>query len=295
MNIVKIILGSITILILTAILVVTIIEFNNNHSARLTGTVSIEGEPMLGKIVTADTSALGGSGIITYQWMRNGQSIDNSNSAMYALQSSDKDSEITVVVIRSDNHGSITSEPITAEGYVLGGTGPGGGIIFYQNLNGFTMTDSNETVYHLEAALVDQGTSISWVNSRFAFSNLTGTGTALGTGRRNTALMLAADPESPAASAAKNFSGGGQNDWFLPSQDELNLLYSQRHLFNLSSGFYWSSSQSNASRAFEQNFANGSTSANAKSAPPLDPDAYYDEWNPAPTARGSNVRAIRAF
>ncbi|MCL2230701.1 MAG: DUF1566 domain-containing protein [Treponema sp.] len=288
-------LGIIAFILIVALTAVGAIQFTSWLTSGLKGTVSIEGEPKLGRVVTADTSKLLGSGIITYQWMRNGQPIDNSNSASYALQTSDKDAEISVVVIRSDNRGSIISESVTAEGFVLGGRGPGGGIIFYQDMNGFTMADTNEVVYHLEAALTDQGTQLSWVNARFAFSNLAGTATALGTGRRNTAAMLAADPESPAALAAKNYNGGGLNDWFLPSQDELALLYNQRSSVNISTGFYWSSSQNSNSRAWEQNFATGATAGNAKSAPPLDPDAYYDEWNPAPSARANNVRAIRAF
>jgi len=288
-------LGIIAFVLIVALTAVGAIQFASWLTSGLKGTVSIEGESKLGRVVTADTSKLLGSGIITYQWMRNGQPIDNSNSASYTLQTSDKDAEISVIVIRSDNRGSVISETVKAEGFVLGGTGPGGGIIFYQDMNGFTMADNNEVVYHLEAALTDQGTQLSWVNTRFAFSNLAGTSTALGTGRRNTAAMLAADPESPAALAAKNYNGGGLHDWFLPSQDELALLYNQRSAVNMNTGFYWSSSQNSNSRAWEQNFATGATAGNAKSAPPLDPDAYYDEWNPAPSARANNVRAIRAF
>jgi len=262
---------------------------------KLKGTVTIEGESKLGKSVTANTSAVKGSGIVSYQWKRNGQPIDNSNVAVYALQADDKDAEITVTVVFSDNIGSVTSAPVKAEGYVLGGPGPGGGVIFYQDLNGFIMADTNEKAYYLEAAPVDQQASVSWVNSSFAYTNIAGTTTGLGTGRNNTKLMLAADSASPAALAAKNYNGGGQNDWFLPSQDELNEMYKNRNLVHLSSGTFWTSTQSNASRAMEINFATGAAAPNSKSAPPLDPDAYYDEWNPAPTARASSVRAIRAF
>jgi len=281
--------------IVLAIMILGIFGACSLFQSQLKGTVTIEGESKLGKTVTANTSGVKGSGIVTYQWKRNGKPIDNSNSASYLLQSDDKDTEVTVTVVFSDNIGSITSAPVKAEGFVLGGPGPGGGIIFYQDLNGFIMADTNQKAFYLEAATMDQGTSLSWVTSRFSSTNITGTGTAIGTGRKNTDLMLATDSTSPAALAAKNFSGGGQHDWFLPSQDELNLLYSQRHLLNLSTGIYWTSSQSNASRAFEHNFATGATGANAKSAPPVDPDAWYDEWNPAPSARANNVRAIRAF
>jgi hypothetical protein len=285
------VLGSIVLVLIAA----AALNACSLFQSKLKGTVTIEGESKLGKTITANTSAVKGSGIITFQWKRNGHVIDNSNVASYALQADDKDAEITVTVVYSDNIGSITSVAVKAEGYVLGGPGPGGGIIFYQDFNGFIMADTNERAYYLEAASMDQGTSVSWVNSNFAYTNIAGTATGLGTGRQNTKLMLAADSASPAALAAKNYNGGGQNDWFLPSQDELNELYKNRNMVNLSSGTFWTSSQSNASRAMEINFATGAAAPNSKSAPPLDPNEYYDEWNPAPTARASNVRAIRAF
>ena len=207
---------------------------------RLRGTVTIDGDPLLGNTLTANIASLGGSGIITYQWLRDGStSIADTNS--YTLQDADRDSAITVTVIRSDNSDSVTSAPVTAYGYLIGDTGPGGGIIFYQDSNGFTMTDTGEKAYYMEAATVNQG-SLAWASPAFIppssggrgnWRSIEGTSTAIGTGRRNTALILATDANAPAALACKNYRGGGKDDWFLPSRDELDLMYRNLRLKNL--------------------------------------------------------------
>jgi hypothetical protein len=48
-------------------------------------------------------------------------------------------------------------------------------------------------------------------------------GEGIGTGAANTNLLLA-NCTSGAARLAHNYQGGGKNDWFLPSKDELNEL-----------------------------------------------------------------------
>ena len=75
----------------------------------LTGTVSINGTAQVGQTLTADTTALGGSGDISYQWKR-GESINiGANSSAYQVQTDDINSRITVTVTRSGNSGSVTS------------------------------------------------------------------------------------------------------------------------------------------------------------------------------------------
>nr|MBK9652411.1 DUF1566 domain-containing protein [Bacteroidota bacterium] len=56
-------------------------------------------------------------------------------------------------------------------------------------------------------------------------------------------------------------------DWFLPSKDELNLMYTNLKLANLggfSNANYWSSHQSNASNAWMQDFTNGTQATAGK-------------------------------
>jgi len=50
----------------------------------------------------------------------------------------------------------------------------------------------------------------------------------------------------------------GYSDWFLPSKDELNLLYGQKAVVGgFDSGVYWSSTEYNSDNVLSQYFANG--------------------------------------
>jgi hypothetical protein len=103
---------------------------------------------------------------------------------------------------------------------------------------------------------------------------------AIGYGETNTDLIIAAQgaPVSPyAAWTAKNHSGGGFNDWFLPSKNELNQIWINRAVlgtFNEVS--YWSSTQTDLIEAKFQAF-------------PLGTQANYDKSGTA------GVRACRYF
>jgi len=134
-----------------------------------------------------------------------------------------------------------------ATGYAIGDTGPGGGKIFYVDMNGFNMTGIGICNY-LEAAPNDVGGGqIAWASTGHVGQHI-GTDTALGTGKSNTALILATDPAAPAALACDSYSNGGKSDWFFPSKDELNELYKNRSYvgnFNttVNPNYYWSSSE----------------------------------------------------
>ena len=176
--------------------------------------------------------------------------------------------------------------------YALGDTGPAGGKIIYRLETGFTMTDDNSIAYYLEAAPANMATTPRWStltweeyqdsgNDDSLQINIPGTETAIGTGRKNTALIIDLDPTAPAALACVNYFAEryeSYNDWFLPSKDELNHLYLRRANFSLSSGWFWSSSQySVSSAAWAQDFGNGAQ--------------YYS----GKYGGNGNVRAVRAF
>ena len=214
----------------------------------------------VGNSLRANTASLGGNGTISFQWFRNGNSINQSNNNTYDLQSADRNAVITVMVSRSGNSGSVTSAPLTIH-YLIGDTGPGGGKIFYRDAGGFIMSNSGEKAYYLEVAPVNQGTSLAWASSGFEMINITGTGTAIGTGMANTTAILAIDTNAPAARVCKEYSNNGKSDWFLPSIGELKELYKQRSLINITAGWLWSSSQYNDGHhdeysALGQNFGN---------------------------------------
>jgi hypothetical protein len=84
---------------------------------------------------------------------------------------------------------------------------------------------------------------------------------------------------SAAKTAASSFRGGGFSDWYLPSKEELNLIYlnlQKARIMNLGSDWYWSSSQRNNYGAWLERFSDGGQDTNDKK------DPY-------------SVRAVRAF
>jgi hypothetical protein len=158
--------------------------------------------------------------------------------------------------------------------YKVGDTGPAGGIVFYDKGN---VTDGWR---YLEAAPAASVLSAEWG----AFEqNVAGTSAAVGAGKRNTEIIVARlDTLGESRRAAQVCSGldiKEFTDWFLPSKDELNLMYKnlkRRGLGNFDNNWYWSSSQANVNGAWNQNFRNGYQQGDFKNL------AY-------------SVRAIRAF
>jgi hypothetical protein len=121
------------------------------------------------------------------------------------------------------------------ESYEVGDIGPAGGWIFYKTSSG--------TYY--ECASTDQSTSQAWSN--ITDTVITGTGTAIGTGKNNTDLIInQVGHTDSAAKLCKDYSVNGYSDWFLPSKDELDLMWT--NLYSLDIGNftgidYWSSSE----------------------------------------------------
>ena len=170
--------------------------------------------------------------------------------------------------------------------YELGETGPGGGFIFYRSEVGFTVDGYPAyTAWYLEAAPIDIGTTLIWASVGYYLSDISGTAEEIGSGRKNTTLILGADAAAPVAIAciAPYNAGGSMTDWFLPSRDEFYQLYLQWNSegrpssYNLSTTIsYWSSSQSIPSSAYTQDF-------------------MYGQQNSASKNSSRNVRPIRAF
>jgi hypothetical protein len=79
----------------------------------LGGTVTISGNAYVGETLTANTSGLGGTGTISYQWKRGTTNI-GTNSSSYTLVTADRGYTITVTVTREGHTGSITSAATAA-------------------------------------------------------------------------------------------------------------------------------------------------------------------------------------
>ena len=152
-----------------------------------------------------------------------------------------------------------------------------GGIVFYvDGLGG-----------GLVCAISDQSSGIHFnpgLNGSLVTSLLIGSGSA------NTDAIIAhigSLNATYAAGLARLYTGGSYNDWFLPSQDELNEMYLNRVVINAAaianggSSFqyspYWSSSVINYLYVYYQHLSTGGQGA--KSIHTVD----------------ANVRAVRAF
>jgi hypothetical protein len=158
------------------------------------------------------------------------------------------------------------AQSITLDALEVGNTGPGGGKIFYvASSTGFNCGPAlSEKCYYLEAAPTS-GTS-AWTDATYAWSGNTNTpigdtasGTTIGTGYKNTlAIVGQSSTASKAATVARAYAGGSNNDWYLPSKDELNQLYSQRTpVGGFVAGLYWSSSEATSSSSWYQRFNDG--------------------------------------
>lgn len=105
--------------------------------------------------------------------------------------------------------------------------------------------------------------------------------TYIGAGMQNTKRIVEVCGEVTAASLCNDLNVGGYEDWYLPSKDELLLMYANRSFIgNMRNGVwepYWSSSQYEPElRAFMHNFGTGFTTHESKK---------NEYW----------VRAIRSF
>jgi hypothetical protein len=119
----------------------------------------------------------------------------------------------------------------------IGDTGPGGGIVFYD------AGTRQAWGRYLEAAQHVPGES--WCKKgRDGWGRLVGIRLSIGSGRSNTEIIIQACGPDSAAGVAAAYRGGGMDDWFLPSIDELNAIFLQRKVVDaLASGMFWSSSQ----------------------------------------------------
>ncbi len=150
-----------------------------------------------------------------------------------------------------------------------------GGIIFYLDASG---------EHGLVAASSDQSSGIRWYNGSYTTTGATGDG--VGAGEENTILIeISQGSGSSAAQLCRDLTLGGYTDWFLPSKDELHLMYTnlkQNGFGDFDVSFlYWSSTeegspQSGSREAWSQSFLDGWQSTFEK------PYSFY-------------VRAVRAF
>ena len=131
---------------------------------------------------------------------------------------------------------------------VIGDTGPGGGKVFYvapSAINGVTGISSGGKYLEAATNTWNGGTadpSLPWCDKT---TTMIGNPTTLGQGASNTKKMIAACSSASAAKVVADLYFNKWDDWFLPSAEELSLMWRNRDIiggFN-NSVAYWSSSE----------------------------------------------------
>jgi hypothetical protein len=184
------------------------------------------------------------------------------------------------IVVQTATANPPLAAPATVSGvYKVGDRGPAGGIVFY---------DKGVVTYgwrYLEAAPNDIPAPIRWGPNNTAIKD---TDTAVGTGKANTqriAPIINRHGEDGAALLCTALNINGYQDWFLPSKDELNLMYvnlKKKGLGGFGDGYYWSSSEYNYFDAWVQRFSDGSQN-------------YSHFYTRGDKDYALPVRAVRAF
>ncbi|GEC36475.1 hypothetical protein JOH52_000822 [Sinorhizobium meliloti] len=108
----------------------------------------------------------------------------------------------------------------------------------------------------------DQSTSIQWSSvsaDTAADSNMNGAADQAWIAHNATLSQY------PAMQLCENLTNNGHGDWYLPSRDELNRLYTNRAAIGgFTTGTYWSSTESSSANAQQQSFNTGTQSTSAK-------------------------------
>ena len=144
-----------------------------------------------------------------------------------------------------------------------------GGYIFYLDGSG---------CHGLVAKATDEAGFYQWSSTNFStWAYASGIYGGAQNTKKIIARAVANSSICPAASVCDNLASGGYTDWYLPSKDELDMMYVNLHLQGLG-GFanypYWSSTEFDLNRTWRQ--AGGDLTNDFKGA-------------------SSNVRAVRTF
>ena len=161
----------------------------------------------------------------------------------------------------------------------------GGGVIFH------LWKDKLGAEHGLVVATSDQSTAQTWSNIKDIEIGQTAKSSWDGLSNSN-AIVNQSGHTSSAAKLCLDLVSGGQNDWYLPSIQELNMLWNNYFTVvkslaqisgatQLGSAAYWSSSENDNSNAWSFGFSSGNASI-----------SYGLDGN---KSNASFVRAVRAF
>jgi len=173
---------------------------------------------------------------------------------------------------------SFTNVTLYAKWDLTGGVSASGGIIFYENPNPNWATEDGWR--YLECSPKMNEATKMWDKGTYGVTGATDP--SISKGKVNTLkinLIRGTEGEAANYCSTLSYTPPSFNDWFLPSMNELNAVYTNlksKNIGDLVSSTYWSSTESNLSGAYDTVFSNGTNLTPTKNSP------FY-------------VRPIRAF
>lgn len=178
---------------------------------------------------------------------------------------------VTVLAPPQGLPGESGEEQWEAKTYEVGQEGPAGGIIVYRNPDGDSSWEYIE-VAPAGWAGTDTDPSYQWGARKHKVGELK---EDLGSGAENTERIVQVVGEYESGMFAALACGqaviGGYDDWYLPSDQELLLLYENLHLKGLGSFLlddsYYSSTEGTSLNAHILNFQKGQIKSSSKSSP----------------------------
>ena len=173
---------------------------------------------------------------------------------------------------------------VCADGYncAIGDTGPGGGVVF-----ALPTTAGNSTGQTFEVATTD----LAGTYAMCSLNSVSGLSLSnnFGYGETNTAVLNAnssCNGSTLASYAASHYSGGGLNDWFLPSANELKMVKDNViTVFSNRSLNYMTSSQNSANSIWFVNMSGSSMCGGG----------YWPLCTSYKDDSSLSVRAVRSF
>jgi len=232
--------------------IVEITKMDNGTAVSITGDGSPEYR------ICADVTC----GTVNHDWTSGSGSIDPDEYLQLRLTSNATNGAMnsaTVTVGTENDQWDVTTEAadcpnigdVRADGSIYAGLSPDGNVAMYATPadapGGYQWAP--ETVTPMESCT--DGTP--------------GTASSCRTGRANTSLLAGLAGPFEAADYCDGLSAHGHDDWYLPAQDELDVLYDNRGAIGgFSTGWYWSSSDMEMEEARVQRFSTGEQNSDHK-------------------------------